>query len=141
MKSHSGRLGYVPELVVYEDREDCRRQLGQLFRKLFRDEGLSTNEVTLLSARHPDKPESVVKSDDIIAKYPLQLLTTDSIALREKASNKVAISTISSFKGLETSVGIIMNLSEHRLPIPLARQMPSVRTFASCQTAGVLDWL
>lgn len=117
MKSHSGRLGYVPELVVYEDREDCRRQLGQLFRKLFRDEGLSTNEVTLLSARHPDKPESVVKADDIIAKYPLQLLTTDSIALRETASNKVAISTISSFKGLETSVGIIMNLSEHRLPI------------------------
>ena len=117
IKSHSGRLGYIPELIVYEDREDCRRQLGQLFRKLFRDEELTTNEVTLLSARNPAKPESVVKPDDIIAKYPLQLLTTKSMALRETTSNKVAISTITSFKGLETSVGIILNLSEHRLPI------------------------
>lgn len=117
MKSHSGRLGYVPELLVYEDREDCRRQLAQLFRKLFRDEELATHDVTLLSARNPAKPESVVRHDDVIAKYPLQLLSADNKKLHDKKGSKVPISTISSFKGLETSVAIMLNISEHRLPI------------------------
>jgi len=118
MQSHCGRLGYVPELVVYEDRHDCRGKLGRLFRKLFREEGLLTTDVTLLSARHPRTEESVVRPDDAIARFPLRLLTPErEPAAHGKLDGKVDLSTITGFKGLETPVAILLNLSEHRLPL------------------------
>lgn len=119
LQSHCGRLGYVPELVVYDDRNDCRGKLARLFRKLFREEGVSPSEVTLLSARHPRAPQSVVHPRDTIARYPLRLLSSSSErdpSARDK-DNRVDVSTIASFKGLETPVAILLNLSEYRLPI------------------------
>ena len=53
MQSHCGRLGYIPEIITYEDAQDCRGKLGRLFRKLFREEEVSTEDVTVLSARNP----------------------------------------------------------------------------------------
>ena len=118
MQSHSGRLGYMPELVVYDDPQDCRGKLGRLFRKLFREEGLSTRDVTLLSARNPRTAESVVKANDTIARYPLRFLSPEREQPgHNKASNKVDLATITGFKGLETPVAILLNLSEYRLPI------------------------
>lgn len=118
LQSHCGRLGYVPELILYEDRQDCRGKLARLFRKLFREEGVATSEVTLLSARNPRAPQSVVNPSDSIARYPLRLLSSErEQPARDKNDNRVDISTIASFKGLETPVAILLNLSEYRLPI------------------------
>lgn len=118
MQSHCGRLGYIPEIVVYDDAQDCRGKLGRLFRKLFREEEVSTNDVTLLSARNPKTPESVLKPTDVIARYGLRLLSADRTnASGAQANNKVDLATISSFKGLETPIAILLNVSEYRLPI------------------------
>ncbi len=118
LQSHCGRLGYLPELVVYDDKQDARGKLARLFRKLFREEGLSPNDVTLLSARKPSADESIVLPDDNIARYPVRVLTPEQGKdNKAKVENRVNLSTISSFKGLETSVGILLNVSEYRLPI------------------------
>ncbi len=120
MHSHSGRLGYVPELIVYKDAEDARRLLGKLVRKLTREEGLKNSDLTILSARNPAAKESVLYQTDDIVKIPLYKLThTQKKSWREaKAPNdSIAISTIAGFKGLETSVGILLNVSEYNLPV------------------------
>ena len=119
IQSHCGRLGYIPELVVYDDAQDCRGKLGRLFRKLFREEDVSTSDVTLLSARNPKTAESVVKPSDIIARYGLRLLSADHAQSSNTgaASNKVDLSTIGGFKGLETPIAILLNLSEYNLSL------------------------
>lgn len=115
MQSHCGRLGYIPEIVVYDDAQDCRGKLGRMFRKLFREEGVSTTDVTLLSARNPRTPESVLKPTDLIARYGLRLLGSEQTP--KVHDNKVALSTIGNFKGLETPIAILLNISEYKLPI------------------------
>ncbi len=120
MQSHCGRLGYIPEIIVYEDAQDCRGKLGRLFRKLFREEEVSTQDVTILSARNPKTPESVLKPTDVIARYKMRQLSanqTQSSNSSEASVNSVNMSTISGFKGLETPIAILLNLSEYRLPI------------------------
>jgi len=119
IQSHCGRLGYIPELVVYDDAQDCRGKLGRLFRKLFREEDVSTGDVTVLSARNPKTAESVLKPTDIIARYGLRLLSADQAQSSNSGavSNKVDLATISGFKGLETSIAILLNLSEYNLPL------------------------
>lgn len=118
IQSHCGRLGYVPEIVVYDDAQDCRGKLGRLFRKLFREEGVSPDDVTLLSARNPKTPESVIKPSDLLARYGLRHLSGDKLhAPHTKVDNKVDLSTIIGFKGLETPIAILMNVSEYNLPL------------------------
>ena len=119
IQSHCGRLGYIPELVLYDDAQDCRGKLGRLFRKLFREEDVSTSDVTLLSARNPNTAESVLKPTDIIARYGLRLLSADRAQSSNsgKASNRVDLATISGFKGLETPIAILLNISEYNLPL------------------------
>jgi hypothetical protein len=118
IQSHCGRLGYIPEIVLYDDEQDCRGKLGRLFRKLFREEGVSTDDVTLLSARNPNSPGSVLKPTDLIARYGLRYLGSDySHSPHVKVGNKVDLSTISGFKGLETPIAILLNLSEYNLPL------------------------
>lgn len=120
MQSHCGRLGYIPEIVVYDDAQDCRGKLGRLFRKLFREEGVSTEDVTLLSARNPKTPESVIKPTDLIARYGLRFLSAEKTHVTDPgttADNKVDLATISGFKGLETPIAVLLNVSEYRLPI------------------------
>lgn len=118
MQSHCGRLGYIPEIIVYDDAQDCRGKLGRLFRKLFREEGVSTDDVTLLSARNPKTPESVLKPTDLIARYGLRFLSSEQgVTAQARGNNKVDLATISGFKGLETSIAILLNVSEYRLPL------------------------
>jgi hypothetical protein len=120
IQSHSGRLGYVPELIVYKDAEDARSQLARLFRRLIREEGLSTSEITLLSARNPDAKESVLFQTPDIIRYPLHRLTHDKKKSWKDAMaprGSVAVSTIAGFKGLETPVGILLNISEYHMPL------------------------
>ena len=120
MQSHCGRLGYIPEIIVYEDAQDCRGKLGRLFRKLFREEEVSTEDVTVLSARNPKTPESVLKPDDVVARYKMNLLSANRGRSSEPGAaraNHVDMSTISGFKGLETPIAILLNVSEYRLPI------------------------
>ena len=120
MQSHCGRLGYIPEIIVYEDAQDCRGKLGRLFRKLFREEEVATEDVTVLSARHPRTPESVLKPAEVIARYKLRMLNAggaQSSEPRAASANSVDMSTISGFKGLETPIAILLNISEYRLPL------------------------
>lgn len=120
MQSHCGRLGYIPEIIVYEDAQDCRGKLGRLFRKLFREEEVSTDDVTILSARNPKTPESVLKPTDVIARYKMRLLSANrgqSSESEATRTNTVEMATISGFKGLETPIAILLNVSEYRLPI------------------------
>lgn|GEM_PF-777987 len=120
LQSHCGRLGYIPELVVYDTPEECRDLLGRLVRKLVRDEGMQSDEVTLLSARNPDAKESVLFQTAELGKYALHKLSHDrNKSWRDAKAPKgsIGVSTIQGFKGLETQVGIMMNLSEYNLPL------------------------
>ncbi len=120
LHSHSGRLGYVPELITYKDAEDARRILGRLVRKLTREEALSHEDITLLSARNPQAKESVLYQTEEIVKIPLHKLSSSQKKSWKEARpprDAIGISTITGFKGLETSVGILLNVSEYNLPI------------------------
>lgn len=125
LQSHCGRLGYVPEIITYEHATQCRNLLGKLVTHLLCDEGIASHEVTLLSARQPSAPESVLNQMNEIGRYPIfhvganikngkaqKQQLQDLLASR----GKVSVSTISGFKGLETPIGILMNLSEYKLP-------------------------
>ena len=39
MQSHCGRLGYIPEIIVYDDAQDCRGKLGDCFENCFVKKG------------------------------------------------------------------------------------------------------
>jgi hypothetical protein len=120
MQSHCGRLGYMPEIIVYDDAQDCRGKLGRLFRKLFREEEVSSEDVTILSARDPKTAESVLKPTDVIARHKMHLLSANrprSLAGGATTANSVNMSTITGFKGLETPIAILLNVSEYRLPV------------------------
>jgi len=117
MQSHCGRLGYMPEIIVYNDAQDCRGKLGRLFRKLFREEEVSTEDVTILSARDPKTAESVLKPTDIIARHKVRLLSANRFQSLASRANSVDLATITGFKGLETPIAILLNISEYRLPI------------------------
>ncbi len=108
LQSHAGRLGYVPELVTYKDAADAKEILAKLVRKLTKEEGLGNDEITLLSARNPSAKESVLYQTEEIAKTPLYRLTsTQKKTWKDAKTPKeaIAVSTISGFKGMETSVG------------------------------------
>lgn len=120
LQSHCGRFGYVPEVLVYRDAEDCQRILGRLMRKLIREEALDASELTLLSARDPSSKESVLYQTEEIAKVPLHRLTHNKKTNWREAKaprGTVGVSTIKGFKGLETAVGILINVSEYNLPL------------------------
>lgn len=120
LKSHSARLGYFPRVIVYEDANDAQNKLDELFTRLFGREGLQHEEVTVLSARRPFHDGSWMKNIKKVGS--VDLLDIGSIKQRrlptaEELKTSVAVSTISGFKGLETPVGIITNLSEYNLPL------------------------
>ncbi|MEZ4741777.1 MAG: NERD domain-containing protein [Bdellovibrionota bacterium] len=136
LQSHCGRIGYIPEIITYKDHEDCQRLLGGLLRKLTRTEKLETHEITLLSARDPNAKDSVLYQCNEVAKYPLYRLihkrkTDWAEATAPKGS--VALSTIVGFKGLETPVGVLLNLSEYNLP--LTHPILSSLVYVACSRA------
>lgn len=120
MRSHCGRLGYVPEIIVYKDEADAKTKLAALVRRLIDQEGLVSDEITLLSARNPAARESVLYQTEEIARLPLHRFVHNnkkSWAEASPAKGALGVSTIAGFKGLETPVGILLNVSEYNLPI------------------------
>jgi hypothetical protein len=120
LHSHCGRIGYVPEIILYDDAEDGRRLLGRLFQKLLKEEGLAPEEITMLSGRNPSARDSILYKTDEIIRYPIHRLAykkTDTHWRQARPpSGTLSVTTISGFKGMETPVGILMNISEYNLP-------------------------
>ena len=120
LQSHSNRLGYRPEMIVYEDEADCQKKLQELFNRLFVREGLKTGEVTLLSGRIPGGKDSVFEGVKSIGPWGLMDLghrKNRRLPTAKELESKVQISTIQGYKGLEAPVGIITNLSEYNMPL------------------------
>ncbi len=115
LNSHSGRLGYIPELILYKDVKDAQDKLQQLMHKLCEKEGLRTEELTILSARRPFQEGSFLQGVSKLGSFDLVDIGHNRKIKREAST--VAVSTIQSFKGLETSVAIISNLSEYNMPL------------------------
>jgi hypothetical protein len=119
LQSHCGRLGYIPELITYKDHEDARRKLAELVQRLVHRESLFHNQITLLSARNPGAKESMLYQIDAIGKAPIHRFTSAKKTSWQDAKpplDSLGISTIAAFKGLETPIGILINLSEYKLP-------------------------
>lgn len=116
LRSHCGRIGYVPEIVVYKDQQDCRVQLENLLSRLLREEGVLTSEVAVLSARNPDANESSIKDFNNVKGYSLVRVGGRG-AVWPPEAGKIGVSTVAGFKGLETPIGILLNFSEYNLPV------------------------
>lgn len=117
LKSHSGRLGYKPQPIFYQNQSDFIHQMKALFRKLFEEEGIRPSEVCILSARAPFQSESVLNGVKAIGNYPLFDLAKLKKSKKPRPQGHVSVSTIESYKGLETPIAIITNIEEHRMPI------------------------
>lgn len=120
LKSHSGRLGYLPEIVAYDSPEDFRKKLDELFLHLLKKENMDPNDLTLLSARKPFAEGSVLFPQSQVGHYKLLDISErkkKTVGEKDDPSHQINVSTIASFKGLETSVGIIFNISEYNLPM------------------------
>lgn len=120
LRSHSARLGYFPEIIAYDDARDAENKLRALLKKLMEREGLQSQEVTILSARRPFHDGSWLKNIRKVGEF--ELLDLGNLKKRvmpteQEMKGKVAVSTISGFKGLETHIGVITNLSEYNLPM------------------------
>jgi hypothetical protein len=118
LRSHSARLGYFPQVIVYENESDAAEKLGLLLKKLVEREYVKNSEITILSGRRPFHDGSWLKGADI---QGFDLLDLASLKQRklpkpQQLQGKIPVSTIASFKGLETTVGIVTNLSEYNLP-------------------------
>lgn len=120
LNSHSSRLGYIPEIITYKDAAECRKLVSELAKKLFYEEGLRADEVHLLSARKPFGKGSVFEERGDIDGFDildLGLRKAKHLPKIDELNGKIVASTIAGFKGLETSVGIVVNLSEYNLPL------------------------
>jgi hypothetical protein len=118
LRSHSARLGYFPELIVYENESDAAAKLSALLTKLVQRENVKNSEITILSGRRPFHDGSWLKGRDIsgYSLFDLGSLKQRKLPQHEQLQGKIPVSTITSFKGLETSIGIVTNLSEYNLP-------------------------
>jgi hypothetical protein len=103
--------------ITYKDAEDCLEKLKTLLRKLVFEEKLRPDEVSILSGRKADADESVIKGQSDLTGLPLHFLQTSKGHQPATSRGRIAVSTIQGFKGLETSIGILMNLSEYNLPM------------------------
>ncbi len=122
LQSHSGRFGYKPEIIEYEDDADFNRQMKILCRKLFEEEGIRTHEVTILSARAPFATGSILQNVQKFGNYGLfdlnKPLRKNSRQKKQSLpKGKIAVSTIESFKGMETPIAVVTNISEHKMPL------------------------
>ena len=129
IQAHSDRLGYIPQIVTYADKADFNSQMDRLVRRLCDAEGLETKEITLLSARRAFHSGSILEGKKTINGTPIYEMS------RRKTSKKngIGISTISAFKGLETSIGIVINMSEYNLP--LSNPIMSSLFYVACTRA------
>lgn len=132
--SHSGRMGYVPEVVSYKDPEDARQKLEELMRKLVEQEGLKPAEITVLSARRPFQEGSIFAGGvKQLGNFHLHELGSPLKGTQANEHYHLPVSTIASFKGLETPVAIICNLSEYNMP--LTNPIMSSLLYVACTRA------
>lgn len=106
LQSYCGRMGYSPQIITYKNREEFKARLDALCRSLLRDERLTPKDLTILSARALDSDESMLKD--------VKQIGGQSIV--PPGQEGLQASTVHSFKGLETPVGIVVNVSEYNLP-------------------------
>ena len=121
LQSHCGRLGYEPQLFVYRQQQDFLQQLTELVAYLVKSEMVDPSEIAILSGREPNVAESLLKDVREIADLPLHRFRLrqqkGKTGLAEQPQGSLLLSTIQGFKGLESRIAILVNLSEYQLPI------------------------
>lgn len=119
-KSHCGRIGYSPEIIIYDDTDDANTKLDALVKRLTTNEHLKPTDITLISARNPAAKESILNKRSKVGGLNLHKInhkrgqTWKSLTPNDE---QLGVATIAGFKGLETSVGILLNVSEYNLPL------------------------
>lgn len=116
---HSNRVGYLPQIITYKDEKDFEKKLKLLVSDL-KEDGILNTEMTILSARRAFHDGSVMKSmnkDSELKLIDLGTRKNRKIPKAHEMAGGICVSTISSFKGLETPIGIITNLCEYNLPL------------------------
>ncbi|MEM9103273.1 MAG: NERD domain-containing protein [Pseudomonadota bacterium] len=143
LQSHSSRFGYRPEIIEYSDQDDFKRQMKQLFRKLFEEEGIRNHEVAILSARTPSHVDSQLHGLNAIGNYPLIEVSRGhqkkDMPTQQQLRGRIPVSTIESFKGLETPIGIVVNISEHKMA--LSNPIMSSLLYVACTRAKHMLYL
>ena len=116
MAATSDRAGYMPVLIRYKDAADAKAKIAELVRELTDERGVREDEIVLLSGRAPENKDSVLSGTETLAGLRVTKLTADRLrnALPTNAG-EIGISTIASFKGLESKVVIAFNLSEYNM--------------------------
>ena len=121
LKSHCGRLGYSPQLLTYQDNTEFLQQLQTLITQLVQVEKVKPEEITILSAREPNSADSMLKEVKVINNIPLHRFRLrqqkSGLRLAKQQADGILLSTVQSFKGLETKIAILVNFSEYQLPI------------------------
>lgn len=117
-ESHSGRIGYQPSILPYQ--RDSFRKLESLVEFLVNKEKVDPKDITILSARHPDHKASILHKRKNVGGLKLS-----SLKSLDRNDGEIAVSTIQGFKGLESPVVILVNISEYNLPLehPLMRSL------------------
>ncbi len=132
--SYTGRMGYVPEIITYTDHEDARKKVEVLLHQLISEEGIKPEETTILSARRPFQEGSIFAGGiKQLGAYSLEELGTIAKDQKLSTAKQIPVSTITSFKGLETSVAIVANLSEYNMP--LTNPIMSSLLYVACTRA------
>ncbi len=103
--SHSQRQGMMPETLRYKDSADAVLKLKQRIAFLIENEQINPSDIQVLSALRVDHPNSILRG--------------------VKLAKNVRVSTVSAYKGLEAKIAILVNFSEHKMPManPLMRNL------------------
>lgn len=121
LQSHCGRLGYEPQLYVYRQQQDFLQQLAKLVTYLVKNEMVDPSEIAILSGREPNAKQSLLNGVREIAGLPLHRFRLrqqqGKTGLAEQPQGSLLLATIQGFKGLESRIAILVNLSEYQLPI------------------------
>ena len=121
LQSHCGRLGYEPRLFVYRQQQDFLSRLTELVVYLVKREMVKPSEIAILSGREPNANESLLKGVQELAGIPLHRFRLrqqqGKTSLAEQPQGSLLLSTIQAFKGLESRIAILVNLSEYQLSI------------------------
>ncbi len=121
LQSHCGRLGYEPRLLAYRQRQDFLQQLTELIAYLVEHEMVDPSEIAILSGREPNAAESLLKDVRELAGLPLHRFRLrrqkGKTGLAEQPQGSLLLATIQGFKGLESRIAILVNLSEYQLSI------------------------
>ncbi len=105
---------------MYDSREDFKQKSQLLLQKLLEEEGLSAEDLAIISARRPSADASVLKGLKSLGRFPIhELGSTSSRTWKEVSAPRgtIPLATVQSFKGLECNVALLVNFSEYNLPL------------------------